>query len=67
MSIKLEKNGYIKTIPTATVNAHTRLSASCRRFKFEFIKFIGVLRFIDKINGLTIKEPYNKLYKRSLM
>ena len=46
MSIKLEKNGYIKTIPTATVNAHTRLSASCR---------------------LTIKEPYNKLYKRSLM
>ena len=46
-------------------NDHTRLAAACRRFKFEFVKAIGVIWFIHKL-GLQLKEPYRTMYKRSV-
>jgi hypothetical protein len=48
------------------INEFTRLDAACRRFKFEMIKSLGIFWLIEKIPGLKIKEPWNKLYKRTL-
>lgn len=42
-----------------------RLAASCRRFQFEVIKSLGIFWLIEKTNFLKLKEPWNKLYKRS--
>ena len=47
------------------INEHTRLAAAFRRFQFECIKALGMFWLIDKISWLNIKEPWNRLYKRS--
>ena len=48
------------------LNRNKRLDATCRRLIFETIKAIGIFWIIDKITWLKIKEPWNKLYKRSV-
>ena len=47
------------------INEHKRLEATCRRFKFKVIKAIGIFWIIEHIPYLNIKEPWNKLYKRT--
>jgi hypothetical protein len=47
------------------INQQGRLAAACRRFTFELLKAIGIFCFIDKIEWLCIKEPWNTLYKRT--
>ena len=42
-----------------------RLSAQCRRFRFNFVRSIGILWVIDKMPGLYIKEPWGMMYERS--
>ncbi len=39
--------------------------ATCRRFKFELSKALGVFWMIDKIPWLKIKEPYGRMYRRT--
>ena len=48
------------------INEFTRLEAVCRQLKFEMIKSLGIFWLIEKMPWLKIKEPWNKLYKRSL-
>ena len=47
------------------INEHKRLEAACRRFKFEALKAIGLFWLIDKIPFLNIKQPWEKLYRRT--
>lgn len=47
------------------IREQKRLAASWRRFQFEFLEGLGFFWLISKINWLKIKEPWNKLYKRS--
>jgi len=46
------------------INKHKRGEAACRRLQFEVVKMLGVFWLIERIPGLKIKEPWNKLYKR---
>jgi hypothetical protein len=46
------------------INESKRILATCRRFQFEFIKFVGIFWLVDKISFFRIKEPWNKMYKR---
>lgn len=48
------------------INEYTRLAASCRRFKFDVTKSIGIFWLIDKIPGLSLKEPWRTLYEREV-
>lgn len=48
------------------MNEHLRLAAACRRLKFNVLESMGILAIISYISFLEIKEPWNKLYKRSL-
>jgi len=48
-----------------SINEYTRLAAAWRQLQFEFIKTIGIFWLIEKIPGLKIKAPWDKLYKRS--
>ena len=41
-------------------------AAACRRFKFEVLKALCVFFLIDKMPWFNIKEPWNKLYNRTL-
>jgi len=47
------------------INQYTRFRAASRQFVFDMIKMFGVFRVIKMIPGLSIKEPWNKLYNRS--
>jgi len=49
------------------IDKHVRLQAACRRLKFELAKLFGVFWLIEITPFLKIKEPWNKLYKRSLI
>jgi len=53
-------------VNTTMLNKYTRLGVTCRRFTFEMIKSLGIFWLIEKIPGIKIKEPWNKLYKREL-
>lgn len=47
------------------INKEVRLLAKLRRLKFLIYKHAGLF-WIIKYVGLYIKEPYNKLYQRSI-
>lgn len=47
------------------INERKRLAATCRRFKFEAIKSLGIFWLINKTPWLRLKEPWNKMYNRS--
>ena len=46
------------------INQQARFESSLRRFTFEVLKALRIFWTIEKI-GLTIKDPYKKLYERS--
>tara|TARA_R110000744_G_C18873947_1_gene505726 strand:+ start:57 stop:209 length:153 start_codon:yes stop_codon:yes gene_type:complete len=47
------------------INDNKRIEAAYRRFKFEALKAVGIFWVIENVLHLGIKEPWNKLYKRS--
>lgn len=54
-----------KSLNCGMITPQTRLAAACRRFQFEAIKSLRIFWLIEKTPWLEIKEPWNKLYKRS--
>jgi hypothetical protein len=46
-------------------NKHKRLEAALRRFIFEALKAIDIFWIIEATPWFKIKQPWNRLYKRT--